>query len=192
MRTKVFYTTRESIANQIREEIISGRMPADTLIRQDSVAERMGVSRMPVREAFQQLEMEGLVEKLVTRHIRVVGMSEDNLSQILRMTRDMELSALCMLRELPQFVWQPVTGDRLASHKAVVDRLNNRVLANAFERLLYSYVGYARLDEKTAKIQADCNRALNQALTDRDWDAARSAVEAFYAAYADGQTDEMR
>ena len=49
------------IADNIRNGIISGEYPPGMRIRQESIAERFGASRVPVREALRQLEYEGLV-----------------------------------------------------------------------------------------------------------------------------------
>ena len=49
------------IADSIREGIIGGDYPPGTRIRQEDLASRFGASRVPVRQALQQLEYEGLV-----------------------------------------------------------------------------------------------------------------------------------
>ncbi|GAA3213438.1 GntR family transcriptional regulator [Microbacterium terregens] len=49
------------IAHSIREGIVSGSYPPGTRIRQEDLASRFGASRVPVRQALQQLEYEGLV-----------------------------------------------------------------------------------------------------------------------------------
>ena len=56
---------RQTIAGMtvdaMREMILRGRFPEGQPLRQDAVAEELGVSRIPVREALRQLEAEGLV-----------------------------------------------------------------------------------------------------------------------------------
>src|SRR5690606_7315048 len=49
------------IARQVREAILDGRLSPGTRVRQEALARRFGVSRIPVREALRQLESEGLV-----------------------------------------------------------------------------------------------------------------------------------
>jgi DNA-binding GntR family transcriptional regulator len=53
---------RESIAESIRESIINGKIKPGERLLEPNVAKLLGVSRTPVREAFFQLESEGLVE----------------------------------------------------------------------------------------------------------------------------------
>lgn len=52
-------TLREKILENIREAIISGSMSAGSRVSEPELAERYGISRTPIREAFRQLESEG-------------------------------------------------------------------------------------------------------------------------------------
>lgn len=56
------YETRTlEVVSHLRDAIYAGRLEAGQPIRQEAVAEELGVSRLPVREALRQLEAEGLV-----------------------------------------------------------------------------------------------------------------------------------
>lgn len=52
-------TLREKILENIRDAIISGAMTAGSKVSEPDLAERHGISRTPIREAFRQLESEG-------------------------------------------------------------------------------------------------------------------------------------
>ena len=67
--------TCDYIAEAIQNEILSGRMEAGQPLRQEELSEKLGYSRMPVREALQILEEQGLVRRLATRHV-VVDLAE--------------------------------------------------------------------------------------------------------------------
>lgn len=54
-------TTAKVVAERIREEIQSGTLAPGTRLRQNDVADRFQVSTTPVREAFAQLQAEGLI-----------------------------------------------------------------------------------------------------------------------------------
>ena len=58
--------TCDYIAEAIQNEILSGRMEAGQPLRQEELSEKLGYSRMPVREALQILEEQGLVRRLAT------------------------------------------------------------------------------------------------------------------------------
>jgi DNA-binding GntR family transcriptional regulator len=51
----------QRVAESLRELILSGEMPPGSRIRQEELAERFGLSRIPVREALRRLESDGLV-----------------------------------------------------------------------------------------------------------------------------------
>ncbi len=64
-------TIREQVTEQIRNELISGRLPAGQPIRETELAERFGVSRGPVRDAFLQLTNEGFLAYQANRGVTV-------------------------------------------------------------------------------------------------------------------------
>ena len=55
-------TVAEQIATALRQEIVSGQLPAGTRLPQVEIAQRFGVSTTPVREAFGLLQRDGLVQ----------------------------------------------------------------------------------------------------------------------------------
>jgi len=55
-------TAQEAVLAEIRRSIVSGELTPGQPIRQEVVAERLGVSRVPVREALKILQGEGQVE----------------------------------------------------------------------------------------------------------------------------------
>jgi len=54
-------TIAQSVAGQIREQILNGDIKGGEPLRQDAIAKAVGTSIIPVREALRQLEAEGLV-----------------------------------------------------------------------------------------------------------------------------------
>jgi DNA-binding GntR family transcriptional regulator len=55
-------TIAEQLADALRDEIVTGQLPAGTRLRQVEIAQRFGVSTTPVREAFGLLQSDGLVQ----------------------------------------------------------------------------------------------------------------------------------
>jgi DNA-binding GntR family transcriptional regulator len=54
-------TVVDQVANALRARILSGRLPEGGQLRQEILAAELGVSRIPLREAFRRLEAEGLL-----------------------------------------------------------------------------------------------------------------------------------
>ena len=70
------------VAEQLREAILSGAIPPEALLRQEDIAQRLGVSRPPVREALKQLEAEGLAQQRPRRGYIVAGIDLDDIAEI--------------------------------------------------------------------------------------------------------------
>ncbi|MFF0964728.1 GntR family transcriptional regulator [Streptomyces sp. NPDC003703] len=74
---------RETVADVLREAITSGRLQAGQKLTESGVAEQLGTSRAPVREALRQLEQEGLVISYPYRGTEVLGVSQEEIENVL-------------------------------------------------------------------------------------------------------------
>ena len=64
---RVHQPLRSLVSDELRRLVVTGELPPGTRIVEDRLAERLGVSRNPVREALQALAAEGFVELLPRR-----------------------------------------------------------------------------------------------------------------------------
>lgn len=71
-------TASEQVADYIGEMIMSGKLVGGQLIRQEAIAEELGVSRIPVREALLLLEASGMVVNRAHRGAMVAELSIDD------------------------------------------------------------------------------------------------------------------
>ena len=71
-------TANEWLFQQLRSKIISGEYEPGAVMRQEEIASRYDVSRMPVREAMRRLEAEGLVEQRPHRGVIVADLDADD------------------------------------------------------------------------------------------------------------------
>nr|MDE7476791.1 winged helix-turn-helix domain-containing protein [Lachnospiraceae bacterium] len=55
------YSLRGRVFRKLREDILNGIHQENDELKEAAIAEELGVSRTPVREAFRQLELEGLI-----------------------------------------------------------------------------------------------------------------------------------
>jgi DNA-binding GntR family transcriptional regulator len=79
----VAQTTSDVIAAELRQEILRGQVPPGSALRQELLAKRFSVSRIPVREALRALERDGLVEVHPNRGAYVVELSGDQVTEII-------------------------------------------------------------------------------------------------------------
>jgi DNA-binding GntR family transcriptional regulator len=81
-RSVEFSTLQEKVTATIREAIFKqAYKPGERLI-QEELAAKLGVSRMPIREALRSLEMEGLVEMLPHKGAQVIGITRDDIEEL--------------------------------------------------------------------------------------------------------------
>lgn len=64
-------TIREQVTNQIRDDVVAGTFLAGQPLREGELAERFGVSRGPIRDAFLQLSQEGFLAYQANRGVTV-------------------------------------------------------------------------------------------------------------------------
>ena len=82
------------VADHLRRAILSGEIGPGEWIRQEEVAERLGSSRLPVREALRLLEAEGLTEHERHRGTRVPRLSMHEVDVMYRMREQLEQLAI--------------------------------------------------------------------------------------------------
>ena len=69
---------RDWVEERLRDAILSGKFDAGTWLRQQHLADELGVSQMPIREALKELAAQGLVEHVPYRGMRVVRFSPED------------------------------------------------------------------------------------------------------------------
>lgn len=75
-------TAADQVAEVLREKILSGELPAGQYIRQEAIAQELGVSRLPVREALVLLESQGLVQTEKYKGTFVASLSMREIEEI--------------------------------------------------------------------------------------------------------------
>ena len=68
----------DQVFDKLQDEILDGTIERDSIITENQVAEKLGISRTPVREAFKMLERERLIED-AGKGMRVLGISDSDM-----------------------------------------------------------------------------------------------------------------
>lgn len=84
----------QAVADQIRDEILDGRLPAGSRLVETELAERFGVSRGPIRDALAELARSGLAVDLPRRGTFVSSLTEADLSDVYVIRRAIEEAAV--------------------------------------------------------------------------------------------------
>lgn len=68
-------TLKANVTDLIREAIIRGDLPANSVLNQAQIAEQLGTSRGPVREALGRLEQEGLIKNVPYKGVVITALT---------------------------------------------------------------------------------------------------------------------
>ena len=89
-----FLPLRDVVFNTLRQAILTGELKPGERLMEIHLANRLGVSRTPIREAIRKLELEGLVIMIPRRGAEVAQITEKSLKDVLEVRR--ALDALCV------------------------------------------------------------------------------------------------
>jgi DNA-binding GntR family transcriptional regulator len=92
-------TLREKILETIREAILRGQLKPGEKVAEPELAERFGISRTPIREAFRQLESEGYLTVIPRKGAVVTSLSERDVDEFFAIKSILEGYAAHMAAE---------------------------------------------------------------------------------------------
>lgn len=141
---------RDVVFNTLRRAILKGELKPGERLMEIALAERLGVSRTPIREAMRKLELEGLVVMIPRRGAQVANITEKDLNDVLEVRIALEKMAI-------EKACQLITEEELAElEKAAkdfakaIDEENVVMLAETdviFHDIIYKASGNVRLNQ---------------------------------------------
>jgi DNA-binding GntR family transcriptional regulator len=132
---------RDWVEVKLREAILSGQFQPGEWLRQQRVANQLGVSEMPVREALKKLAAEGVVEYLPYRGMRVREYSADDVADMYKVRAHMEAMAACAAAQnitAEELVELRALTTQMEEHLAQEDLAEHRELNRRFHRILFT------------------------------------------------------
>ena len=124
----------DGVVEVLRARIYSGEYPLGTPLRQEQIAEELGISRTPLREAFRTLRREGLLQES-SQGVRVMSLELEKVLQayMLREVLDGLTARLAAARPTPEF------GEELRSN---LDAQRRAVAENDYPAYTEANVGF--------------------------------------------------
>eukprot|EP01035_Chromulina_nebulosa_P001253 gene1253-1677_t len=154
-------TISSAVGDELRRRILDGSFQSGFQLRQDALAEKFGVSRIPIREALMQLEAEGLVKILPHKGAIVSELSIAEIDELF------ELRVLLEPKLLEASAPQLTAGD-FAQLNAILDEYSSEInarhvsrwgeLNTRFHMLLYRHAEKPRSLLLVANLLQDCDR----------------------------------
>ena len=94
MRMDEYLPLRDVVFNTLRKAILKGDLKPGERLMEIALAEKLGVSRTPIREAIRKLELEGLVVMAPRKGAKVASITERDLNDVLEVRKGMEELAI--------------------------------------------------------------------------------------------------
>jgi DNA-binding GntR family transcriptional regulator len=202
-------SVRGQILDALRTALVTGELVPGEVYSAPALGERFGVSATPVREAMQQLAMEGAVEVVPNRGFRVIVRGTRELAELAEVRALIEIPMMLRLaRTVPAERWAELrplaeAGMRAAAsgcrvtyaeadrvfHRAMLALTGNEQLVGVAEdlhrRSQWPLVG-GPVSRARADLVADATEHLTllEALTARDLDVVQAVVREHFAGAA--------
>lgn len=190
---------RDVVFNTLRQAILKGELKPGERLMEIQLAQKLGVSRTPVREAIRKLELEGLVLMIPRKGAEVAEITAQDLEDVLEVRSALEELAvrdacehiteeqLCDLakaaEEFQRCLGEP---DIVASvhadmhfHEIIYGATNNRRLLQILNNLreqMYRYRMEYLKDKRTHQTLLDEHEAIREALKNHDKEKAGEAI----------------
>ncbi len=120
---------RDVVFENLREAIVEGRLKPGQRLMEVQLAEQLGVSRTPVREAIRKLELEGLVVMIPRKGAYVANMSLKDIIDVLEIRASLEGLAASLASER-------ITSDDIKTLESIIEEFENNVDESNVEALL--------------------------------------------------------
>lgn len=135
---------RDVVFNTLRQAIITGEFAPGERLMEIALANRLGVSRTPVREAIRKLELEGLVVMIPRKGAEVAKITEKDLRDVLEVRSSLEeLAAERMNDEVKEKLEKA-----LKEFEEAIESDDNAAIADSdvdFHDVIFEATGNARL-----------------------------------------------
>lgn len=162
---------QSSIVEVLKDAILSGDIPCGTEMTQKELAESLGVSRMPVREALIILEYQGLIGRLPNNHVRVTEFSDTYFQEVFSLCARLEEEVL----HIGEFAIRETSGTRFSEkeqseelriHYGICDKAANALLKKTLYTIIEIYVEFAIRQDTYDRTKGE--KLLRQIVSEKD------------------------
>ncbi|HJC50755.1 MAG TPA: GntR family transcriptional regulator [Candidatus Anaerostipes avistercoris] len=187
---------RDVVFNTLRQAIITGEFAPGERLMEIALANRLGVSRTPVREAIRKLELEGLVVMIPRKGAEVAKITEKDLRDVLEVRSSLEELAAELATERMNEEIKEKLEKALDDFKKAIDSEDNAAIADSdveFHDIIFEATGNARLIQIISNLREQMYRYRLEYVKDTEYHTVllnehRELVKAML----EGKKDEAR
>ncbi len=139
---------RDVVFNTLRNAILTGELEPGERLMEVKLADKLGVSRTPIREAIRKLELEGLVVMTPRRGAEVASITIEDLKDVLEVRKVLENLAI-------ELACERITKEEICELKANLEKFKVVIKKNSlteiavtdvkFHDIIYKATGNNRL-----------------------------------------------
>lgn len=201
LQTEDFLPLRDEVFNTLRERILKGSLKPGERLMEIHLADQLGVSRTPIREAIRMLELEGLVKMVPRKGAQVARISREDLQDVLEVRKALDTLAVKLAcdrideREIEKLKEAEADFERIlesgdttqiaeadvAFHDVIQAASKNKrlksMISNLAERIYRYRFEYIKQQSDGGKTLVDEHRAIISYIEERNTDEAIKAIE---------------
>ena len=175
---------RDVVFNTLRKAILKGELKPGERLMEIALAERLGGSRTPVREAMRKLELEGLVVMIPRRGAQVANITEKDLNDVLEVrialeNLSIENACMRMTEEQLEELWNAAKNFEATMAEGNLVKLAEADVA--FHEVIYKSSDNRRLNQVLNNLREQIYRYRVEYL--KDVESRKTLVEEHYAVY---------
>jgi DNA-binding GntR family transcriptional regulator len=125
------------VTEAMREAIVRGELKPGAELNQEQLARKLGVSRIPIREALQLLERDGLVIVQSNRRVIVVNPTDEDLADQYRLRALVEGEAAALAAQHPEDLADVLAALELSAGKPSRNRFDYVSKSELFHRAIW-------------------------------------------------------
>ena len=120
MQMDAFLPLRDVVFNTLRQAILTGDLKPGERLMEIHLANKLGVSRTPIREAIRKLELEGLVTMIPRRGAEVAQITEKSMNDVLEVRRAMDALSI-------ELACERITDEEIEALKVACNKFEEAV-----------------------------------------------------------------
>lgn len=189
-----FLPLRDVVFKTLRQAILTGELKPGERLMEIHLANKLGVSRTPIREAIRQLELEGLVIMVPRKGAQVASITEKSMSDVLEVRLALEKLAVELASKRISFEQKERLKSALEAFEEVVKGGDAIEIAKAdveFHDAIFDATGNMRLGQMVNNLAEQMYRYRFEYIKDESGHMRLvSEHRKIYDAIANGKTEE--
>lgn len=169
------YSLRGRVYSKIRADILEGKYKNNDELRELAIGEELGVSRTPVREAFRQLELEGLIRIVPNKGAYVTGITAKDVKDIYMIRSRLEgLAARWAVENISKELMEEMEENIYLTEFHAAKGHNDQiaVLDNRFHEIIYEACNSKLLEQQLREYHEYVQRVRRKTLSTNQRSAA--------------------